>query len=110
MFKTFIIVLLLACNSVFAQSLKLDYDKVGEVYERRSITLSHQYDSIPYMLSIYLWNKRLNETRLLYENVCWTRKWKYRIFDVTKWSTGNYKFIVGFGKDLSREIEFLVWN
>jgi hypothetical protein len=102
--------LLIVSHLAFSQSISIDYKDVGEVNYHKSITLAHQYESIPYTVSIYLWDLQKNETLLLKEEFIKTAHWKYKSFDVTNFKTGSYKFIVGFGKDLSKEIEFFVWN
>lgn len=106
------IILFLICSSALSQSLSLDYKNVGEVNYHTSITLGHQYDGVngPPMVTIYLLNLQTNETKLLLTEKWESDNWHYHSFDVTGWKTGSYKFIVGFGKDTSEEIEFFVWN
>lgn len=111
--KTIVTILLfLISSSAYSQFLSLDYKNAGEVNYHTSITLGHQYDgvNVPPMVTIYLWDLQSNETKLLLTEKWESDNWHYHSFDVNAWKTGSYKFIVGFGKDISREIEFLVWN
>ena len=107
---TGIVILFLIISSVYSQSLKLDYENVGDVNYHNSITLGHQFDSMPPMVTIYLWDLQTNETKLLLTEKWESRHWHYHSFNVSDYKTGTYKFIVGFGKDTSKEIEFFVWN
>ena len=107
-----IIILFLIFSNVYSQNLSLDYKTVGNVESRNSITLGHQFDGVigPPMVTIYLWDLQTNETKLLLTEKWESDNWDYHSFNVTGWKTGSYKFIVGFGKDSTREIEFFVWN
>ena len=107
---TVTIILFLIFSNAYSQSLSLDYKNVGEVNYQNSITLGHQFDGTPPMVTIYLLNLRTNETKILLTEKWESDNWHYHSFDVTGWKTGAYKFIVGFGKDTSSEIEFFVWN
>lgn len=109
---TVLIISFLICSSAYSQSLSLDYKNVGEVNYHNSITLGHQFDGItgPPMVTIYLWNIKTNETTHLLTEKWESNNWHYHSFNVTGWKTGSYKFIVGFGKDISKEIGFFVWN
>ena len=107
---TVTIILFLICSSAYSQSLSLDYKNVGEVNYHTSITLGHQYDGMPPMVTIYLWNLQSNETTHLLTEKWESDNWHYHSFDVSKYENGSYRFIVGFGKDTSKEIEFIVWN
>lgn len=107
-----VIILFLICSSTYSQSLKLDYKNVGDVNYHNSITLGHQYDGVngPPMVTIYLLNLQTNETKLLLTEKWESDNWHYHSFDVSTYENGLYKFIVGLGKDITKEIEFLVWN
>ncbi|MBN1633033.1 MAG: hypothetical protein JW917_02585 [Ignavibacteria bacterium] len=109
--RTLIIIIILLISSIaYSQSISVDYNSVGTVNYRPVIILGFQYDTIPYQLNVYLHNLQTNDLQVIYETQIRTRKWKYKSFNVTTWKTGSYKFIVGFGIDVSREIEFFVWN
>jgi len=105
-----VIILFLIYSNVYSQSLKLDYKNVGDVNYHNSITIGHQFDGTPPMVTIYLLDLQSNETKLLLEEKWESDNWHYHSFDVSDYKTGSYKFIVGFGKDSSKEIEFFVWN
>ena len=105
-----VIILFLIINNAYSQSLKLDYKNAGDVNYHNSITLGHQYDGIPPMVTIYLWNLQSNETKLLLTEKWESDNWHFHSFDVSNYENGSYKFIVGFGKDTTKEIEFFVWN
>ena len=107
---TVTILLFLIFSNAYSQSLSLDYKNVGDVNYHNSITLGHQYDGTPPMVSIYLWNLQSNETTHLLTEKWESDNWHYHSFDVSSYENGSYKFIVGFGKDTTKEIEFLVWN
>lgn len=109
---TVTIILFLICSSVYSQSLSLDYKNVGDVNYHTSITLGHQYDGVngPPMVTIYLWDLQSNETKILLTEKWESDNWHYHSFNVSKYENGSYKFIVGFGKDTTKEIEFMVWN
>lgn len=109
---TVTIILFLIFSNAYSQSLSLDYKNVGEVNYHNSITLGHQFDAVngPPMVTIYLWDLQSNENIFLLTEKWESDNWHYHSFDVTGWKTGAYKFIVGFGKDTSSEIEFFVWN
>jgi hypothetical protein len=109
---TGVIILFFVISNVYSQNLSLDYKNVGEVNYHKTITLSHQYDGVngSPMVSIYLWNLQTNKIKLLLTEKWASDNWHYHTFKVTKWKTGSYKFIVGFGKHISREISFFVWN
>ena len=106
------IILFIITSNVYPQSLSLDYKNVGEVNYHNTITLGHQLDGVngPPMVTIYLWDERTTEPRLLLTEKWESDNWHYHSFDVIGWKNGSYRFIVGFGKDTSKEIEFLVWN
>lgn len=110
--KIGLIIIFFIISDVYSQSLSLDYKNVGEVNYHNTITLGHQFDGVngPPMVAIYLLNLQTNViTHLLTEK--WeSDNWHYHSFDVTNFKNGTYKFIVGFGKDISREIKFFVWN
>lgn len=107
-----VIILFFIFSNVYPQNLSLDYKTVGNVESRSSITLGHQFDGVdgPPMVTIYLWDLQSNETKLLLTEKWESDNWDYHSFNVSEWKTGSYKFIVGFGKDSTREIEFFVWN
>ena len=109
---TGLIILFIIINNAYSQSLKLDYKNVGDIWYHNSITLGHQFDGVnePPMVAIYLWDLKSNETKLLLTEKWESDNWHYHSFNVSGWKTGTYKFIVGFGKDTSEEIEFFVWN
>lgn len=106
------IILLFIISNANSQSLSIDNTIVGEVNYHNKITLGHQFDGVkgPLMVTIYLWNLQSNETKLLLTEKWELDNWHFHSFEVTEWKTGSYKFIVGFGKDTSKEIEFFVWN
>lgn len=109
---TVTIILFLIFSNAYSQFLSLDYKNVGDVNYHTSITLGHQFDAVngSPMVSIYLWNLQSNETKLLLTEKWESDNWHYHSFDVSKYANGSYKFIVGFGKYTSKEIEFIVWN
>lgn len=94
----------------YSQSLKLDYKSVGDVNNHSSVTVSYKYDSLPYMVSIRLFNTEKNEVQLLKQYLCETKRWRDFTLDVANLKTGTYKFLVGFGKEQEKQIEFFVWN
>lgn len=105
-----VIILFLFISNVYSQSLKLDYKNVGDVNYQNSITLGHQFEGTPPTVTFYLWNLQSNETKLLLTEKWESDNWHYHSFNVSDYKTGSYKFIVGFGKATSKEIEFFVWN
>ncbi len=107
-----VIILFLIFGIVYSQNLSLDYKTVGNVESRNSITLGHKFDGVngPPMVSIYLWDLKSIEIKLLLTEKRESDNWHYHSFDVSGWKTGSYRFIVGFGKDTFEEIEFFVWN
>lgn len=105
-----VIILFFIISNAYSQSINLNYKNVGETNDHNSITLGHQYDGIPPMVSIYLWDLQTNETKLLLKEKWESDNWHYHSFNVSEWKNGTYKFIVGFGKDTSSEVEFFVWN
>ena len=62
------------------------------------------------MVTIYLWNLQSNEAKLLLTEKWESENWHYHSIDISNYENGSYKFIVGFGKGTSKEIEFFVWN
>ena len=107
---TVTIILFLICSSAYSQSLSLDYKNVGDVNYHSSIILGHQFDGTSPMVSIYLWNLQSNETTHLLTEKWESNNWHYHSFNVSKYENGSYRFIVGFGKNTSKEIEFFVLN
>lgn len=107
-----VIILFLIFGNVYSQNLFLDHKTVGNVEFRNSVTLGHQFDGVirPPMVTIYLWDLKSTEPKLLLTEKWESDNWHYHSFDVSGWKTSSYKFIVGFGKDITREIEFFVWN
>ena len=107
-----VLILILISNISFAQSLSIDYKNVGEVNYHKTITLGHQFNGVngPPMVTIYLLNLQSNETTHLLTEKWESDNWHYHSFDVTVWKTGSYKFIVGFEKNTTKEMEFFVWN
>ena len=111
MAKLILTLIILALSSLtYSQSLKLDFKSVGDMNNHSSVTLSYKYDSLPYMVSIRLFNTEKNEIQLLKEYLCETKRWHDFTLDVTNLKIGTYTFLVGFGKDQEKQIEFFVWN
>lgn len=109
--KTVLLILIILTSSIaYSQFITVDYSTVGEVKERNHITLGHKNDLGAPMVNIYLWELLKNEKTLLLLEKWDSDNWHYHSFNVTGWKTGSYKFIVGFGMDVERRIDFLVWN
>lgn len=106
------ILFFLITTGVYSQSLKLDYKYVGNIFYHDYITLAHQFDGVngSPMVTIYLINLQTNEEKLLLTEKWESDNWHYHRFNVSGWKNGLYKFLVGFGKDISKEIDFVVSN
>lgn len=109
--KTVLLILfILVSNITFSQFLTVDYKTVGDVEGRSYITLGHKNNTDAPMVSIYLWDLREVEMKLLLTEKWESDNWHYHSFDVSKYKSGSYRFVVGFGMHTERQIDFMVWN